>query len=371
MDMNSILVLENGAVFRGTAITASGGEKIGKVVLNTSVVGYQELVTDTTNAGKILVLTYPLIGNYGINRKFNESKGAWIAGLAIKELSNVNSNWMSEGSLGSFLEEQHICGISDVDTRTITINIRDQGEMYGVISNKDFNKERLIRKIKSFKAREKSDYIGKISVVEVTEIRNPKARLRVCVYDLGINNSFVRQLLKLGLEVVLVPYNTDSKEVLKLKPNGVIISNGPEEDVALPEVVDVVKSLLGRIPILGFATGHLVLSRALGAKIKKMRVGHHGVNYPLKRKGSLKGEISVQNHSWVVDAKSVNRLKKVKIYENNLNDNTVESIVSDKLKIISVQYYPTTPGFAEINDTFLRFFELLQNEEKHAKAKRH
>jgi len=354
--MKAKLVLEDGGSFEGISI-GSAGEKIGEVVLNTAVVGYQEMMTDPTNAGKILVFTYPLIGNYGVAKKFNESKKCWIAGLVIKESSRIYSNWQAELSFEEFLKKEDVLTISDVDTRTLAITIRDKGEMLGIISTEDTTKEELLNKLKNYK-KERCGYIKDISVKRPTEIKAGSSGANIAVLDLGMLNSFIKELGTLGCKVTLLPYNTTAKDILALKPDALIISNGPEDDQAIPEITDTVKQLLGKIPILGIALGHEIIGLALGGKLKKMKVGHHGVNYPVRPHDNFKGDITVQNHSYIIDDDSIKSRKDVHISLRNINDNSIEEMESKPLKFISTQYNPVSPGFDEVNGSFLRFFKM-------------
>jgi carbamoyl-phosphate synthase small subunit len=353
----AILVLEDGTSFSGESYGILA-ETAGQVILNTGVVGYQEMITDPANAGKILTLTYPLIGNYGVNEKFNESEKVWVKGLVIKELSLNYSNWQARSSLDEFLQKEKVVAISGVDTRTLAVKIRDDGEMLGIISSSDSGMKDLLNKLTQFKQKPSESVLAKTSVKEITKFSGKKQR--IVVVDLGILKSIVRQLSSLGLEVILVPYDTEAKEILKLKPKGVIISSGPEDDPELSRVIDTAKEILGQIPLLGISCGHQVVARALGAKLTKMKIGHHGLNYPVKSPDSPKGEITVQNHSFVVAEDSLNQ-KDIKIVEKNINDQTIEKLKSKKLKFISIQYYPLSAGLDEIHPVFNEFMELLSS----------
>ena len=356
--MKAILMLEDGKSFSGETGGVSG-EKIGGVILNTAVVGYQEMMTDPANAGKILVLTYPLIGNYGCAPKFNESKRTWLSGMVIKEKSRVFSNWQAKESFDDFIKQQNLLTLSQVDTRTLAVHLRHKGEMLGIISTRSFQPKELLSWIDDFRKKPKESLLPKISVTKPIRLGKAKAKYKIAILDLGITNSILRQMEILGFSIILFPYNTKPQEILRIKPCGLIISNGPEEDAGLNEVVAQVKELINRLPILGISTGHQVLGRALGAKIIKMKLGHRGVNYPMHNPASYKGEITVQNHSLVVDIDSLNKIKDIKITSYNLNDRSVEEIESKKLKVIGTQYYPVSPGFDEVNDVFKRFMKML------------
>ena len=357
--MKAVLMLEDGRVFEGIAL-GSGGEKTGEVVFNTAVVGYQEMITDPANAGKILILTYPLIGNYGCAPKFNESDKVWIEGLVIKESSHIFSNWQAKESFVDFIKRNNLLAISNIDTRTLSVHLRQKGQMLGVISSESFAEKDLLAKINAFRKSKKESFLPEVSVKKPVYLGDRKAKKKIAILDLGITNSILRQLEASGLSLIRLPYNTGPEELKHFKPDGLIISGGPEGDPGLKEVVDTIKELIGRIPILGISTGHQVIALALGAKLSKLKLGHHGVNYPIHNPVSYKGEITVQNHSWVVDSDSLTSLKNVKITAYNLNDRTVEEMESKKYKILGVQYLPVSPGFNEINPVFKKFTQMLK-----------
>jgi len=355
--MRAVLMLEDGKSFVGEGLGADG-ERVGKVILNTAVVGYQEMMTDPANAGKILVLTYPLIGNYGIAPKFNESKNVWLSGLVIKEKSHIFSNWQAKSSFDTFIKEQNLLTMGKIDTRTLAVHLRQKGEMLGIISTKNFEAKELLARINDYKKKSQESLLAEISVKKPLHLGKGKARHKIAILDLGITHSTIKQLEALGCSLTLLPYNTSGQEILRLKPKGLIISSGAEEDAGLREVVNNIKPLIGKLPILGISTGHQVLAEALGAKVTRLKLGHRGVNYPIHNPASYKGEITVQNHGYVVDADSFNKIKNVKITAFNLNDRTVEEIESKKLKIIGTQYYPVSPGFNEVNSVFKRFMKI-------------
>lgn len=356
--MKAILMLEDGTAFSGEAL-GEPKEKIGEVILNTAVVGYQEMMTDPVNAGKILVLTYPLIGNYGTAPKFNESSQCWVSGLVIKEKSNIYSNWQAKSSLDEFVKQQGVFLLSGVDTRTLAVHLRDNGEMLGIISI-DLDRDVLLGRIKAYREKSPEDYLKEISQKKPLLRGNAKSKYKVAVLDLGVTESVLKQLEALGFSVIVLPYNTTAQEIIKLKPRGLIISNGPESSLALKEVVANIKELIGKIPILGISTGHQMLAAALGAKIVKMKLGHRGVNYPILNPVSSKAEITAQNHGQVVDSVSLEKIRSVKITGRNLNDHSVEEMKSAKYKIIGVQYSPVSPGLNEVNGVFKKFMKLIK-----------
>jgi carbamoyl-phosphate synthase small subunit len=357
--MTGILVLEDGSYFEGISI-GKAGERIGEVVLNTAVVGYQEIMTDPANAGKIMVFTYPLIGNYGVAKKFSESKKCWIEALVIKEESKMYSNWQAEDSFNNFLKKEHLVAISEVDTRTLAVRIRDKGQMIGIVSSKEPKIGNLLKKLKEDKKDIRRDFIKNISVKKITEIKGNASGPKIAILDLGILNNFLKQLKTLECNLTLLPYNTDADKILGLNPDGLIISNGPEEDEAISGIVEVVKKLIGKIPLLGISLGHEIIALALGGRLRKLKAGHRGVNYPVKSPSSYKGDITVQNHSFVVDEESIKGRDDIKITLRNVNDDSIEEMESGSLKFISTQYYPVSPGFDEINGVFKRFLELIK-----------
>lgn len=356
--MKAVLMLEDGKVFAGE----SGGnteERIGEVIFNTAVVGYQEMMTDPANAGKILLLTYPLIGNYGIAPKFSESSKVWLAGLVIKEKSRIFSNWQAKESLDDFVIKQHLNMLYKVDTRSLAVYLRQKGAMIGIITTKDSDSKELLAKIDDFRKQKKESLLAKISVTKPKSMGNSRARRRLAVLDLGVANSTIRQLEALDFSLTLLPYKTSAEEILRLKARGLVISGGPENDCALDEVANNLKAIVGKMPIFGISTGCQVLAQALGARINKLKIGHRGVNYPLHSPKSFKGEITVQNHGYVIDVDSMEKIKGVEISAYNLNDHTIEAFEGKKMKILGVQYYPASPGMNEVNPAFHKFSKML------------
>jgi carbamoyl-phosphate synthase small subunit len=357
--MKAMLMLEDGKSFSGEAL-GTQGEKIGEAILNTAVVGYQEMITDPANAGKILVLTYPLIGNYGCAPKFNESKKAWLAGLVIKEKTHIYSNWQAKQSFDDFIKEQGVVAITGVDTRTLAVHLRQKGQMFGIISTQSSGPKELLAKIEDFRKKPAESLLPKISVARPLCVGKEKSGPKIAILDLGITQSIIRQLETLGLSITLLPYNSQPQDILRLKACGLIISGAPEGDKELAGVAENIKPLLGKIPILGISTGHQVLARALGARLIKMKLGHHGVNYPINNPVSYKGEITVQNHSLAVDSESLSGVKEIKITAYNLNDRTGEEMECKKLKLMGVQYIPASPGFEEVSPVFRKFIKMLK-----------
>lgn len=356
--MKALLVLEDGSKFEGVSI-GTAGEKIGEVIINTAVVGYQELMTDPANAGKILVFTYPLIGNYGVAKKFSESSRCWTGAVVMKEESRIHSNWQAEDSFRNFLKKEKQVAISGIDTRTLAVRIREKGEMLGIVSTKKAARTTLLKKLKTHEKSAKIDFIKDISVKKAKKIKGKPAGHKIAILDLGMTDGYLKQLKNLGCTITILPYNTSPEKIFDMHPHGLIVSNGPENDVAIPGIADTVGELIGEIPVLGISTGHHVVALAIGGRLNKLKVGHHGVNYPAKSDYHYTGKITAQNHSYVVDEESLQDEEGIEITLRNVNDDTIEEMVSHRLKFISTQYCPASPGWDEISDVFTRFLRMI------------
>jgi carbamoyl-phosphate synthase small subunit len=277
----------------------------------------------------------------------------------IKEKSHIHSNWQAKSSFDDFIEEHKLLTLMGIDTRTLAVHLRNKGQMLGIISTQVSELKELLKKIQEFRQQPIKTILPEISVKKPLPLSKGR---KIAVLDLGVTQGLIKQLENLGLSLILLPYNISAKEILRLKPRGLIISNGPEEDGGLKEVIANVKGLLGKLPILGISTGHQVLAAALGAKVVKMKLGHRGVNYPVYNPKSYKGEITVQNHSWVVDTDSLSKIKGLNLTAYNLNDRSIEEMESKKLKLMSIQYYPSIPGFNEVNPALKKFSKMLTKE---------
>lgn len=355
--MKAILCLEDGKSFN--AESDFGTECFGEVIINTAVVGYQEMITDPANAGKILVFTYPLIGNYGCAPKFNESPKAWVSGLVMKEKSKVYSNWQAKFSLDDFLKTQNKLAIYRLDTRTLTVHLREKGPLVGIISTQEFDTQKLLDKINKFKQQERKSLLPEVSVKKLRHLGKNGGK-KIAVLDLGITLGLVGQLERLGFSLTVFPYHASVKQILAIKPKGLVLSSGPENDCGLETVAVNIKPLLGKLPILGVATGGQVLAVAFGAQLIRLKLGHRGVNYPIARPGTFKGEITAQNHGYVIDHNSLLKLKEIKVTAYNLNDHTIEEIESRKLKMIAVQYNPVSAGFNQVHPVLIKFSQLIK-----------
>lgn len=352
--MNAMLMLQDGKIFSGKTIGPIK-ETIGEVMLNTAVVGYQEMATDPANRGKILVLTYPLIGNYGINPKFNESLKWQLNGLVVKETSRIVSNWQAKTSLEVFAKKQDALILRKVDTRSLAVYLRHKGEMLGIIAGLSSEPKALLEKIDAYRKNQTQDLIRLTSTAKPSYLGPKRARQKIALLDLGVSASLLAQLQSLGAGIFILPYTATAKEITKTKAGGLIISNGPENDVNLEKIAQAVRPLLGAMPILGISTGLHVLALAMGAKISRMKLGHRGVNYPVAHPGSFQAEITAQNHSFMVDSDSLDKIPHVKITGYHLNDRTIEEVAHNKLKCIGIQYYPQSPGKGQVHPVLKRF----------------
>jgi carbamoyl-phosphate synthase small subunit len=357
--MNAILALEDGKIFRGKSFGAQG-ESYGEVVFNTSMCGYQEILTDPSYKGQIVAMTYPLIGNYGVNKEDVESHKPFVEGFVVKEYSKIASNWRSQETLGEYLKENNILGIEGIDTRELTLHIRELGAMKAVISTVDLDEKSLVKKALNSPGLEGVDLVKDVACERPYEW-NKKGKFKVVALDCGIKLNILRLLEKNNCKVVVMPAETTSREILATKPDGLLISNGPGDPAALPYVVKTVKELLGKLPMFGICLGQQILGQAFGGKTYKLKFGHHGANQPVKDLKTGKVSISVQNHSFCVDIDSLNK-KDIEITHINLNDLTLEGLRHKKLPIFSVQFHPeASPGPHDADYLFGEFIDMMKN----------
>jgi len=355
--MKAILCLEDGKSFNGESDFSA--ECLGEVIINTAVIGYQEMITDPANAEKILVFTYPLIGNYGCAPKFSESTKVWVGGLVMKEKSKIYSNWQAKSSLDDFLKAHKKPAIYNLDTRTLTVHLREKGPLVGIISTLEFNHKKLLDKINKFKQQPIKSLLPEVSRQKLVSLGKPKGK-KVAVLDLGVTAGLIKQLETLGFSLKVFPYNASAKQILAIKPKGLVVSSGPENDCGLEAVAQNIQPLIGKLPMLGVATGSQVLAIALGARLTRLKLGHRGVNYPIARPGTFKGEITVQNHGYAIDNNSMCKIKGIKVTAHNLNDHTIEEIENKKLKLMAVAYNPVSAGFDQVNAILIKFSKLLE-----------
>ena len=390
--MSALLALEDGRVFHGEAFGASG-TVTGEVCFNTSLSGYQEVLTDPSYFGQIVAMTYPHIGNYGVNVLDEESARPQVRGFVIEELSPVSSSWRSEESLDEYLRRHKIPGIQGVDTRALTKHLRLAGSMKSCLTTEKMSSEEAVRRAKEGDGVVGMDFVREVttrtafdwdpadaesrpwklaqSAGGVGELRDPignvfgflpPARHRVVAYDFGMKRNIMRGLRQRGLAVRVVPADTSAEDVLAMDPDGIFLSNGPGDPSALDYIHKNVRSLLGKKPIFGICLGHQILGYAMGGKTFKLKFGHRGGNQPVKDLLTGKVSITSQNHGFAVDAESLPT--DVEVTHINLNDNTVEGLRSKSMPVFSVQYHPeAAPGPHDAEYFFDNFAKLI-NETK-------
>jgi carbamoyl-phosphate synthase small subunit len=367
------LALADGKIFEGNHFGAEG-EVDAEVVFNTSMSGYQEIITDPSYCGQMVVMTYPLIGNYGINPQDFESDRPHLSGLIIKELSGVTSNWRSRESLEDFLNKFGVIGMQGIDTRALTRRIRLKGSQQAVLTTIPQDHKKLIRKAQNSKGLVGRDLVKEVTCQESYDwekggwkILNGETSLRprvdkkyfVVAYDFGIKRNILRMLVEAGCRVRVVPASTPPDEVLALKPDGVFLSNGPGDPEGVSYAIKNVKFLLGKIPIFGICLGHQILSLALNGKTFKLPFGHHGGNQPVMDTTTGKVEITSQNHGFAVSQEYVD--SSINVTSINLNDQTIEGITHKEWPVFSVQYHPeASPGPHDSIHLFQRFTQLMK-----------
>jgi len=367
-----IIMLEDGAHFKGVQFAGPVPPVFGEIVFNTSMSGYQEILTDPSYKGQIITMTYPLIGNYGVTPEDMESAGIHASAFIVKEYVDNYSNWRADASLKKFLDNAGIIGIQGVDTRALVRHIRMKGAMKGAIFQ---DQKRPVSKLIE-EVRASADITGIDMVRYVTcekpyiwtqngpesiSDKNPwdgDKKNRVVAFDFGIKYNILRMLTDLGCKVLVVPASTKAKEIIALNPNGVFLSNGPGDPSAVTYAIENIKKLIGRFPIFGICLGHQLLCLALGGKTFKLKFGHRGANHPVKHLEKGKVEITSQNHGFAVDTISMS--EDITITHINLNDNTLEGIRNDAKRLYSVQYHPeASPGPHDAAYLFNRFIQMM------------
>jgi carbamoyl-phosphate synthase small subunit len=360
--MKAILALADGTIYKGTSFGA-GGERCGEVVFNTGLTGYQEVITDPSYKGQIVAMTYPLIGNYGVNDEDVESRKPFLEGFVVKECSKIHSNWRSTKSLSDYLRDNNIMGIEGVDTRKLTLHIREAGAMQAVLSTEDLDEKSLVKKAQSSPGLVGVDLVKEVTI-DKTYIWSPvgaknKKLLNVVVLDCGAKYNILRSLMAVGCRVTVVPAATGPEEILSHKPDGLMLSNGPGDPAAVPYVVNTVRALMEKLPIFGICLGHQMLGQALGGKTFKLKFGHHGGNHPVRDVKTGKVAITVQNHGFCVDIDTLNK-KEIELTHLNLNDQTLEGMRHKKLPVFSVQFHPeAAPGPHDAAYLFEQFVKLM------------
>ena len=378
--MQAILALEDGRIFRGLGYGAPG-ECQGEVVFNTSLTGYQEIATDPSYAGQIVVLTNPQIGNYGTNQADNESAKPFIEGLIVREFSPISSNWRSEQVTDEYMERYSVPVLAEIDTRALVRHLRTHGVMRGVISTMETDTDVLVAKARSFPKMDGTDLAKVVSTKSIytfdsADSRNQtgdpylstafiqkeevRSTLHVVAYDFGIKLNILRMLVREGCRVTVVPAQTKAEDVLELKPDGVFLSNGPGDPEPVDYAVKAIKQILGRVPVFGICLGHQLTGLALGGKTYKLKFGHHGGNHPVKNNATGKIEITAHNHNFAVDPDSINT-GEIDLTHVDLNDNTLEGLRHKTFPLFSVQYHPeAAPGPHDSNYLFRDFRNLME-----------
>ena len=359
--LNKKIVLEDGEEYLGYGFGADK-EAICEIVFNTSMVGYQEIVSDPSYTYQIVVMTYPLIGNYGITDEDYETKQPTIGGIVVREYNDIPSNFRYTKTLSEYLEENNIPGIEGVDTRKLTRSIRDKGSRKVIITDIDTSKEEALEKLKKYEI--PKDAVSKVSCKKKWYSRTANYKYNVVAVDCGIKLNIIRSLNKKGCNVTIVPYNTTAKEIEELKPDGVFLSNGPGNPEDVKEVIKLVKEIRGKYPILGICLGHQIISLAYGAKTYKLKFGHRGGNHPVINLETGKIEITSQNHSYAVDERTLEKTTLVPTHKNIL-DNTIEGVECKEDKVFSVQYHPeSAPGPQDSAYLFDKFIKIMEKGRK-------
>ena len=356
----ALLALEDGRTFRGRSWAAEG-EACGEMVFNTSMTGYQEVLTDPSYAGQIVCMTYPLIGNYGVNSADEESARPWVEGFVVREASRVASNWRSEETLAAYLTRWNIAAIEGIDTRALVRHIRDKGAMRACISAIDTDENSVVEKARQSPSMENRELASVVTTKEPYEIAaEGQERFHVVCYDFGVKRNSLRELARAGCRVTVVPSATSAAEVLAMNPDGVYLSNGPGDPASMTSEVEQVRRVAeSGTPTFGICFGHQLLGRAFGGKTFKLVFGHRGGNQPVKDLASGSVEITSHNHGFAVVADSLPT--EVEVTHVNLNDGCVEGMRHKTLPIISVQYHPeAAPGPHDAAHHFLRFIDLME-----------
>ena len=364
----AILILEDGSVFPGFAF-AGAGETMGEVVFNTGMTGYQEVITDPSYKGQIVAMTYPHVGNYGINPDDMESAGIHLEGFIVKEYHPCPSNWRSRQTLKEFLECHGKIGVEGMDTRALTRRLRLSGAMRGIISTEIFDQDQLLQRVRAYPGLVGRDLVREVACREpyywkagrptTDQQGDPDARFRVAVIDCGVKYNILRMLEDRGCAVQVFPATATGEAVMACRPDGVLFSNGPGDPAALPYIVETARFILGKVPVFGICLGHQIIGQAMGGRTEKLKFGHHGINQPVKNIISGRIEITSQNHGFVVVPESLSCDRTAT--HDNLNDCTSEGLHYPDLNTFSVQYHPeAAPGPHDSAYLFDHFIKLME-----------
>ncbi len=359
LSKKAILVLEDGRSFRGVSFGAEG-ETFGEMVFNTSMTGYQEILTDPSYAGQIVCMTYPLVGNYGVNEDDVESRRPWVEGFVVREASKVSSNWRSSETLDAYLKRHGIAGIEQIDTRALVKHIRDKGAMRAAISSVDLDENALLARVLESPEMNNRELASQVTTPKPYVIKSEGTeKFHVVCYDFGVKTNSLRSFAQAGCRITVVPSSTEAKDVIGLEPDGIFLSNGPGDPASMGAVIREIKNLIdARLPMFGICLGHQILGQTFGGKTYKMKFGHRGGNQPIKDLLSGRVEITSHNHGFAVDGDSLPN--DIEVTHVNLNDDTVAGIRHKTLPIFSVQYHPeAAPGPHDAAYHFDRFIKLM------------
>lgn len=353
--MKRQLILEDGTVFIGEGF-GSLTDSIGEVVFNTGMTGYQEILSDPSYCGQIVTLTYPLIGNYGINRDDFESIKPAISGFIVKEVCDIPSNFRSQFTLDEYFKEKNIPGLAGIDTRKLTRIIRQHGTLKGAICSIEMDPDVVIGQLKAEAL--PTNQVSKVSTKD--PYPSPGRGNRVVLVDFGMKHGILRELNNRNCDVIVVPYNTTAKEILQLNPDGIMLSNGPGDPKDVPEAIDMISDVLGKVPVFGICLGHQLFALACGANTEKMKFGHRGSNHPVKHLPTGKVAITSQNHGYTVEESSLGGTR-LEVTHVALNDGTIEGIRHLDYPAFTVQYHPeASPGPEDANELFDEFLDMIE-----------
>ncbi len=366
---NAVVYLEDGTCYYGQTL-ATTGETSGEVVFNTAMSGYQEILTDPSYAGQIVTMTYPLIGNYGVNETDVESGGVHVKGFLVKEFCRYHSNFRATESLIDYLNRYKVMAVEGIDTRALTRHLRERGAMRAIISTEDLDPKSLAQKMKKVPSMEGADWVKEVICKKPYlwpaegEFKD-RPRFRVAVIDCGVKFNILRIFARLGCECQVVPAGTTFEEIMAYKPDGLFISNGPGDPAAVPYVISEAKKAVGKLPIFGICLGNQIMGLALGGRTFKLKFGHHGANHPVLDSRDERIGITSQNHGFCVDIDSLDK-EQIEIINKNLNDQTIEGIRHKKFPIYSVQHHPeAAPGPHDAQYLFEDFIKLMAESKGH------